>query len=375
MVIICSADKSHSWESFAFIPKVYKNIFVHNYYNMKKLFYSMMLGCLSIGMVQGQTVPKENAKTAEDAKKMKENPEGWKVGGTGSLTFNQVGLKNWAAGGDPSISFLFLATPYADLKSGKHLWQNRLGAEYGLQKLRKEPFRKNSDRLELFTKYGYQVSNDGKWYVGAYANFKSQFTKTRDYASATEPVISKFANPLYIETALGIDYIPNDKFSLFMSPIAAKMTIVSDDSIAMLNLYGNDVDPTDGKIQNLRVEAGISAIATYKQEIVKNVTVLTTLKLYKDYLKTVDYKGDKANLFADIDVDWQTTIGMKVNKYITANVFTHLIWDNDMATPDYNDSDVVIGSSAKVQFKDVIGVGLSYSMAKVFEKGEQPQEK
>lgn len=335
----------------------------------------MMLTCLTIGMLQGQTVPKENARTADDEKKMKENPDGWKVGGTGSLTFNQVGLKNWAAGGDPSISFLFLATPYADFKSGKHLWQNRLGAEYGLQKIRKEPFRKNSDRLELFTKYGYQISDNGKWYVGAYANLKSQFTNTRDYAAANNPIISKFANPLYVETALGIDYIPNDKFSLFISPIAAKMTIVSDDSIAIRNLYGNDVNPTDGKIQNFRAEAGISAIATYKQEVVKNVTVLSTLKLYKDYLHTVDYKGDNANVFADIDMDWQTTIGMKVNKYITANVFTHLIWDNDMATPDYDDNDVVTGNSAKIQFKDVIGVGLSYSMAKVYDKGAQPQEK
>jgi hypothetical protein len=29
---------------------------------------------------------------------------------------------------------------------------------------------------------------------------------------------------------------------------------------------------------------GLAAIATYKQEVVKNVNILSTVKIYKDYL-------------------------------------------------------------------------------------------
>lgn len=335
----------------------------------------MTIVALGVATTKAQTVPMQNAKTAEDEKKLKENPEGWKVGGTGTITFSQVGLKNWAGGGNPSISIQGLVTPFADLKSGKHLWQNRLGLEYGIQAIGKQgkkadlgKFQKNSDRIELFSKYGYQITNNGKWYAGAYVDIKSQMTKTKNFNLSPAPVISKFASPMYVEAALGIDYIPNNKFSLFMSPLASKMTIVADDAIAATNLHGNDENPADGKIQNFRYEMGLAAIATYKQEVVKNVNILSTVKIYKDYLHTVDYKGDKANFMGDIDVDWQTTIGLKVTKFITANVFTHLIWDNDQATPTYNDNNVVTGTSAKVQFKDIIGVGFSYSMDKVYPK-------
>lgn len=83
-------------------------------------------------------------------------------------------------------------------------------------------------------------------------------------------------------------------------------------------------------------------VATYKQEIIKNITVLSTLRLFKDYLQ-----GPAQN----IDVDWQTAIGFKVNDYISASVFTHLIWDYDVLNAE---------EKRKVQFKDVIGIGLSY---------------
>ena len=58
----------------------------------------------------------------------------------------------------------------------------------------------------------------------------------------------------------------------------------------------------------------------------------------------------------NIDVDWQITVGLKVNKFLSANIFTQLIWDNDVTLP-------IEGSTlktSKVQFRDIIGVGLVY---------------
>ncbi len=292
------------------------------------------------------------AKQENDEKKLSENPEGWKLGGTGSITFNQVGLKNWSAGGDPSISLLGVVNAYADYKFGKHLWQNRLGIEYGTQKIKGEPIRKNSDRLELFTKYGYAVSK--KWYVSAYANMRTLMTPTYEYGGDGNKVlmISKFASPMIIDGALGMDYVPNQYFSMFLSPIAAKMTIVANDSIAAQDRHGNL-----GK--NFRAEVGATAIFSYKQEVVKNVNVQSVLKVFKDY------KNGPAQ---NIDVDWQTAIGLKVNKFLSAAIFTHLIWDYDQLIPVYDKKREETVTKRKVQFRDVIGIGLSYSMEKTIEK-------
>lgn len=316
---------------------------------MRKLLSVLMV--LSFLHVSAQVPAGEQAKTKDDEKKLTENPNGWKLGGTGSLTFNQVGLKNWAAGGDPSISILGLVNAYADYKFGKHLWQNRLGLEYGTQKIKDQAIRKNSDRLEVFSKYGYAVSK--KWYASAYANMRTLMSPTFEYdadGNKTQ-MISKFANPMIIDGAIGMDYVPNQYFSMFMSPVATKMIIVADDKIAALDRHG-------ALGNNFRFELGAVAILSYKQEVIKNVNIQSVLRLFKDYKK-----GPAQN----IDVDWQNTIGLKVNRFLSATVFTHLIWDYDQLIPQFENG-LETGVARKLQFRNVIGVGLAYSMEKKIEK-------
>jgi hypothetical protein len=320
---------------------------------MKKKSLLFVLLSVFVWNVNAQDLPVvAEAKSKNDAKKLTENPDGWKIGGTGSLTFNQVGLKNWAAGGDPSLSLLGVVNAYADYKYGKHLWQSRLGVEYGTQKIKSQPIRKNSDRIELFSKYGYAVSK--KWYVSAFANVKTLMTPTYEYdADGNKTLtISKFANPMTIDGAIGMDYVPNQYLSLFLSPLATKMTIVTDGAIAALDRHGN-------MGRNFRAEVGATAIVSYKQEVIKNVNVQSVLKIFKDY------KNGPAQ---NIDVDWQNTIGLKVNKFLSAAIFTQLIWDYDQLIPQFDDAKVKIGVARKLQFRNVIGIGLAYTMDKVYLK-------
>jgi len=52
---------------------------------------------------------------------------------------------------------------------------------------------------------------------------------------------------------------------------------------------------------------------------------------------------------------------MKVNKYISATVSTQLIYDHDIPIAVDNDNDGINDSvGPRAQFKEVIGVGLSY---------------
>lgn len=273
--------------------------------------------------------------------------EGWKKGGTGSVTFNQIGQKNWAAGGDPSISFLISLNYFVDYKKGNHLWQNKFGADYGIQKVKGQGFRKNSDRIEIQTKYGYKLSD--KWYIASLASFRTQFSPTFTFDDAGEKIEkrSNIMSPGILEFGIGVDYVPNKYFSLFMSPVATKMIFVTDKAIS--NIVGGN---PDWNIHGTRLgesfngQFGAMLIANYKQEVFKNVTVGSTLKLYKDYLR-----GPAQN----IDVDWQTSIGMKINKYLSASVFTHLIYDYDVVVKNAK------GDDKRLQFRNIIGVGFSYT--------------
>ena len=115
--------------------------------------------------------------------------------------------------------------------------------------------------------------------------------------------------------------------------------MVMDDTLSARGSFG--VDPGD----KTSIELGGSATIGVKKEIMKNVTLTSTLGLFSNYIENAK----------NIDVDWKVMINMKINDYLSANLNTHLIYDDDIA---YIDEDGEHG--ARVQFKEVFGVGLTY---------------
>ena len=77
---------------------------------------------------------------------------------------------------------------------------------------------------------------------------------------------------------------------------------------------------------------------------------LNRISLYSDYL----------NNFGNIDVDWRFQLEMTVNKYVKANISTHLIYDDDIKTKE-DAAGVQVIKGAKVQLKQILGIGLSYT--------------
>jgi len=63
----------------------------------------------------------------------------------------------------------------------------------------------------------------------------------------------------------------------------------------------------------------------------------------------------------NIDVNWELLISMKVNKYISATITTQLIYDDDInIAVDNNNDDIIDEFGPRVQFREVLGIGLSY---------------
>jgi len=88
----------------------------------------------------------------------------------------------------------------------------------------------------------------------------------------------------------------------------------------------------------------------------KNVGFTTKLDLFSNYLKKPQ----------NIDVTWEMLLTLKVNKYISVNLSTTLLYDDDTQIPlvDRNgtpelDANGNQKKAAKIQFKEILGVGLS----------------
>lgn len=285
----------------------------------------------------------------------------WKKGGGSILNFNQTSLTNWAAGGESNLSLTILNNFYANYKLEKTTWDNSLNLNYGLVTANNyADVRKNDDRIEINSKYGQYAFLDHFYYSGL-VNFISQFTSGFDYVSdpeATMP-ISKFLSPGYLTAAAGLDWKPTDKFSLFLSPATGKFTFVIDDSISQRlidtannkNLYGNIIG------DKLRTEFGAMVIASFNTNLGENSSFTSKLTLFNNYTDPIDdHRGN-------IDVDFQNNFILKMNKYIAATLFFQILYDHDISIPTYDENDIQTGVGPKTQFKEVFGLGFSYTFS------------
>lgn len=297
---------------------------------MKKVILTLVV-FIAIGSISAQTTEAEKNLTTQS----KDTLDGWKSGGVVSLNLTQVGLTNWAAGGENSLSVNGLVSLYANLKKENYTWDNSLDLAYGLLQQGNADVRKTDDRIDLTSKYGQKVFKN--WYYAGLVNFKSQMTAGYNYPDDSTK-ISNFLAPGYMLGAIGMDYKPNEIFNLFVSPITMKMTIVNDQTLADAGAYGVDQG------EKTRSEYGGYLRALLKKDIMKNINLQTKLELFSNYEEATH-----------IDVNWEVLVAMKVNKYISATVSTQLIYDHDI---DILDSDGRVGP--RTQFKEVIGVGISY---------------
>lgn len=260
----------------------------------------------------------------------------WKISGETAINFSQVSLINWAAGGQSSVSGNAFFNIAANYKKGKHMWTNKAELAYGLQKLGEEGVRKTNDKLFLSTSYGYKAFRN--WYYVAMLSFNTQFADGYDYPNDSV-LISTFMAPAYLIGALGLEYHPDEHFSAAIMPVSAKLTVVNNDSLSAAGAYG--VDPGD----KARLEFGATVVVEYLQKIMENVDFDTKLRLFSSYLNNPQ----------NIDVYWESMLNMKINKFLSANITTTLIYDDDI---DITDSDGNTGP--RTQFKEVFGLGLSY---------------
>lgn len=304
---------------------------------MKKILFSIVAASVlyTTAMAQDATTPDTTGAAQAE-------PKFWTTGGITNINFSQTALSNWAAGGQNSIAANGLVSLFAKYKKGKSTWDNTLDVGYGVVKQEGLDLQKSDDRIEFTSKYGQFAFTN--WFYSALLNFRTQMAPGYKYPDDSTK-ISDLLAPAYITLALGMDYKPNDNLTLLFAPLTGKITIVNDDTLSAAGAFG--VEP--GEI--VRYEFGASFTGAYKITVMKNVDFQTKLNLFSNYIENPE----------NIDVNWETLIAMKINKFLTASITTNLIYDDDIdISVDNNDDGVIDAIGPRTQFKEVLAVGVSF---------------
>lgn len=303
-----------------------------------------MMGATAPSFLQAQN-PVEGLKSAVNSATITKDPNDttkltWKTGGLASLTFTQAALSNWSAGGDNSaISLSTMLNVYAYYQDGRRSWDNNLALAYGFANTTSLGTRKTGDLIDFTSKYGYDVGK--KWYLSGLVDFRSQFARGYNYPTATSKVLtSDFLAPAYLLVSLGMDYKPNDKFSVFLSPATMRMVIVNNDSLSAQGAFGVDT----GK--RSRFELGAYASVNFMANLSKTSSYTGRLDLYSNYLRNPQ----------DITLYMTNILNVKVASVISMNLSVTLIYDNDIKSVR---SDGAYGGPA-LQVQEILGIGLAY---------------
>ncbi|MGB0915044.1 MAG: DUF3078 domain-containing protein [Crocinitomicaceae bacterium] len=281
-------------------------------------------------------------------------PKNWKLKATYGVNGTQSSFVNWNAGGRNNISLLGYIESSANYAKGNYKWDNDLGlALGGLQYIGKgnsSPLQKTDDKIDFTSNFGVKIKEH--WYIGVLGNFKTQFMDGFSYPNDSIRT-STFMAPGYSTFAIGIDYKPTDNFSIFLSPIAAKMTFVNDQVLADAGSFGvegatyNDLGEVLTAGKRFRGEFGAYFKMMYNKTLMENIDMKSKLELFSNYLNNPE----------NIDVAAEVIFGFQINPWFKASLNLNLLYDHDIIIRDVNGN-----SGPRTQFKSVLGLGVQYTM-------------
>ncbi|MCT4646659.1 MAG: DUF3078 domain-containing protein [Carboxylicivirga sp.] len=270
--------------------------------------------------------------TQPNLEKIKLTSGPWTLKGTENIMFSQGYVDNWVKGGENNVSLGSDLRLTANYKQEKHEWDNYIIHKVGIVSTEEERGKVNTDLIEINTKYGHKASKT--WYYSFLYNFKTQFFY--GYDNSSEDPISGFLAPAYMSFAVGMDYKPNSKFTLLLSPITSRLTLVADTAKFNASKYGIP----DGR--SSYVVNGISVVNNLSHEITKEIKISSRLDAFYQYLGKPKEGDDR-----QVQIDWEVIADLKINRFLSTRVLAHLRYFT-------NESD-------KIQFRENFNITFSYN--------------
>lgn len=302
---------------------------------MKKLLLLLALfGALTVCRSQVNRLRNETSRTIK--KDTDTSTWTWKRGGLISFNLAQGSVSNWAAGGDNfSLSVNGYLNSYFYYKKDRQFWDNNLDINMGYVQSSSLGGRKNDDRFDFLSKNGYRIDSIGKWYVSSLFNLRSQFFDGYTYSGPVADFASSFLSPAYFILSAGFDYKPNERFSVFLSPLTSRLTLVANQTLSSMGKYGVPA----GK--HAYHEMGTFITVNYNSSVAKNINYKGRYDMFSNYY----------NNPWNIDLFMTNLFTFKINKFFSATYSLDLIYDDDVRLFGGNND------SPALQTKSLIGIG------------------
>ncbi|MEX1054593.1 MAG: DUF3078 domain-containing protein [Rhodothermales bacterium] len=261
---------------------------------------------------------------------------GWDSEAFGKLNLSQAGYQNWTEGGINSLASSASITAKAvhNAPNWIQTYESRLAI--GVVKQDTLDFRKSEDLIRIDGSVLYEGEGLLKVFnPTAAVNARTQFAPGFNYeenpfGDARRPPVkvSDFLAPATITESVGFTYSSDWGFHQRLG-VAAKETIIRIRELRVL--YGQDLD------ESVRFELGFESHTGIDREIVRNVRLKSTLRLFASF-----------NMDELPDALWENLLIMKVNDWLSADFeFVSLI-DRDI--------------SDAVQVKEVLSIGFSVAL-------------
>ena len=263
------------------------------------------------------------------------------------LQFSQAYISpNWYQGGNNNLNMLVNIYYNVKLNQAYHpnlLFESTMQYKLGLNNAPDDSLRNyaiSEDLLQLNTTFGYKAAR--RWYYSVTAQFKTQLLNS--YAKNTDNLKSAFLSPAEFNAGLGMTYNYVNKkktvtFDASIAPLSYNMKICtrSDDDISHA---GFDIDPDKTYTFNI----GSTAELKFQWQLASNIQFRSRIFAFTDY--------------SYIQGDWENTLSMNINRYLSTQIYAHLRYDS--TTPRTDDP-----HWHKLQVKEVLSFGVSYRFSSI----------
>ena len=298
---------------------------------MKKLF-TIFLFLVTLGIASAQ----DSTETA------KADTTYWLKSIEGTFALNQASFSgNWTGGGVNSVAFTTGIFARANYAKERWSWDNTLDLFYGVVKNQDEDGRKSNDRILIDSKVGFKAGE--KWNYFLATTFASQFAPGYEFTDTDRTLISKFANPAYLTFSLGMEYKPNEEFSLRLSPFSPRFTFVTDTDL-YLNVPDNYGVPIGKTVRQEWL--AMSLLADWNKQLSENINLKARYGMFANYetlaWDTIDHRLD-------------LVLAAKVSNLVSVTLTVASLYDLDQ--------------DEKIQFSQGLGIGL------VYKRGNFPEKK
>lgn len=258
-------------------------------------------------------------------------PNFWNFRGSFSLQFMQYHVsENWHKGGEDHNSIRSEINLEANYDNKQKLtFNNRLEMKLGFKSSDKDTERRyktSTDLIRMTNTLGLKAVKH--WYYTLTLQSWTQFYP--GYNANDTKVYSDFMSPFETMFSIGMDYKlsrPNFEISANLSPFAAKYKYV--DRLHLATRFG--LEPQ----KHSRTDLGSTMTIHTKWNIIKDVQWASRLYFFSNYEQT--------------QAEWENTITLKVNKYLSSKLFLHPRFDDGIKRKE---------NQTYFQFHEYLSVGL-----------------